>query len=343
MKIRTRLQFILLVILFVVLAGTAGYYHIYAGEHRILDCMYMTVVSLTSVGYGEIVPVSGNPRAEIFTMILITFGLGIIMYGISTLTALLVEGEVSGMLRKRQMEKKIAKLTGHIIVCGGGQTGRYVLEELHKNQEKSVLLEQDESRIELCREITDILHIKGDATDDANLLRCGIQKAKGIVIALPSDKDTLYVTMTARMLNPGIRIISRMVDHRLEPKLRKAGANSVVSPNFIGGLRMASELIRPTAVSFLDQMLRTGDRTLRIHELPVEPGSPLAGKSIAGSGIKSDFNLLVLALRKAAQPGEAPQTAFNPAPDVPLSAGDTLIVMGDVMDIARARGRIQVN
>ncbi len=332
MKIKTRLQFILLAILLVIQAGSFGYYYIFGGEEKFLNCLYMTVISLTSVGYGEIVPVTGNPFAQVFTMVLITFGLGIIMYGISTLTAVIVEGEVSGMLRRRQMEKRIARLSGHYIVCGGGQTGRYVLEELLANREPAVLLEQDEARIELCRELGEILYIKGDATDDNNLEISGIERAHGIVIALPSDKDTLYVTMTARMMNPRIRIISRMVDPKLEPKLRKAGANSVVSPNFIGGLRMASELIRPTAVSFLDQMLRSKSRTLRIHELRVADGSALAGCSISQGNLKGRFGLLILGIRRA---GEK-EIAFNPPAETVLNGSDTLVVMGDVDCTARA-------
>ncbi|MBU2490262.1 MAG: NAD-binding protein [Proteobacteria bacterium] len=333
MNIGTRLRFILLVILLVIVAGAGGYYHIYEGEAPLLDCFYMTVISLTSVGYGEVLPVTGNPRAEIFTMLLITFGLGIIMYGISTLTAIIVEGEVSGMLRRRQMEKRIAKLHGHYIVCGGGQTGRYVLEELLANREPAVLIEQDEARIDLCRELGEILYIQGDATDDQNLVTCGIEQARGIVVALPSDKDTLYVTMTARMLNPRARIISRMSDPKLEPKLRKAGANSVVSPNFIGGLRMASELIRPTAVSFLDQMLRTKSQTLRINEVVVSQGSSLAGRTIAQSNLKGRFGLLILGIRR---PGE-PEIVFNPPAGTLLAAQDTLVVMGEVDSIAKVQ------
>ncbi|MBU2442398.1 MAG: potassium channel family protein, partial [Nanoarchaeota archaeon] len=267
MDIKKRLYLILFAIFLVVLAGSSGYYILFGGKPKYMDCLYMTVISLTSVGYGEIIPVTGNIPAQIFTMVLITFGMGIILYGISTLTAIMIEGELSGILRKNKMENRIKKLHDHYIVCGGGETGRHVITELVKNKEKVVLIEHLDDNIEKSRHIEDLLFIKGDATDDQNLILAGIDKAAGIVICLPSDKDTLYVTMTARMLNGKIRIISRMVDQSIQPKLKKAGADSTVSPNFIGGLRLASEMLRPAVVDFLDSMLRSSQGHIRISQL----------------------------------------------------------------------------
>lgn len=333
-----RLYFILIAIFLVVLLGSTGYYIIYGGEPRFLDCVYMTVISLTTVGYGEVLKVTGDIPAQIFTMILITFGMGVILYGIGTLTALIVEGELSGILRRKTMEKQISKLSNHYIVCGGGQTGRYVIEELIKNMEQAVLIEQEYERIELCKSVGNLLYIQGNATDDNNLVTAGIKKAAGIIITLPSDNDTLYVTMSARMLNPHIRIISRMVDPKIEPKLRKAGANSVVSPNFIGGLRMASEMIRPVAVNFLDKMLRSTEQsterdTLRIHELTITTGSDLAGKTIQSSGLKDKFGLLVVGWRESG----ARDILFNPPISTLLNEGTTLVVMGELEKITSVR------
>jgi len=284
------------------------------------------------VGYGEVIEVTGNDTAQIFTMILITFGMGIILYGISSLTALLLEGELSGIFRKKKMAKQIDKLNDHYIVCGGGETGSGVIVELCKNNEVAVLIEEDTERIERCKEICDLLYIKGDATDDENLIAAGIDRAAGIVISLPSDKDTLYVTMTARMLNQKIRIISRMTNQHLEPKLFKAGANAVVCPNAIGALRMASEMIRPTAVDFLDRMLRSSHGNLRIHELTVSENSKFSEKEIRHCGLKERYGLLVLGAKTKAKDIE-----FNPAPTQKLTAGTTLIVMGAVGQIAKAK------
>jgi voltage-gated potassium channel len=332
MNIRKRLYFLLVLIFMVIMAGSTGYYIIFNGEPEFLDCIYMTVVSLTTVGYGEVIEVTGNDTAQIFTMVLITFGMGVILYGISSLTALLLEGELTGIFRKKKMAKQIDKLTDHYIVCGGGETGGCVIVELCKNKETVVLIEKDEERIERCKAVCDLLYIKGDATDDENLIAAGIDRAAGIVISLPSDKDTLYVTMTARMLNQKIRIISRMTNQHLEPKLFKAGANAVVCPNAIGALRMASEMIRPTAVDFLDRMLRSTRGDLRIHELTISENSTFSEKEIRQCGLRERYGLLVLGAKTKAKDIE-----FNPAPTQKLTVGTTLIVMGAVGQIAKAK------
>jgi len=258
--------------------------------------------------------------------------MGIIFYGISTMTALIVEGELSGILKRQQMQKEISKMKGHYIVCGGGETGRPLIAELMSNQESVVLIEQDPSHIEFVKAVGDMRYIEGDATEDENLVTAGIQKAAGIVICLPSDKDCLYVTMTARMLNKDLRIISRMTDPKHEAKLRIAGADGVVSPNAIGALRMASEMIRPTVVDFLDRMLRSSRETLRFNELTLTEAGAFSNKTIGESGIKDRFKLLIVAVKK-----EQGTISFNPLPSMPLTGGITLIVMGDVADIQKAK------
>jgi voltage-gated potassium channel len=333
MSIKRRLYFVLVAILFVVIMGSTGYYIMFGGKPKFMDCLYMTVISLTSVGYGEVLDITGNVPAQIFTMVLITAGMGVILYGISTLTALIIEGELSGILRKNKMEKQIQKLNDHYIVCGGGETGQHVLTELIKNKESVVLIDQNEDNIERClQKIEGLLFIQGDATDDQILLNAGIERAAGVIISLPSDKDNVFVTMTARMLNRKIRIISRLIHQDLEPKLRKAGADRVVTPNFIGGMRMASEMIRPTVVDFLDSMLRSSQAQLRIHQIVITSNSTAAGKSIMESGLKNKFGLLVLGSKQPAQ-----EIEFNPPATQILTPGVTLIVMGDVDKIADAK------
>jgi voltage-gated potassium channel len=331
--IQRRLFAVLAAIFLVVLSGSTGYYIIFGGEPKFMDCLYMTVISLTTVGYGEVLEITGNIPAQIFSMVLIIFGMGIILYGISTLTALIVEGHVSGILRRKRMEKQINKLSNHYIVCGGGETGRHVLHELIINREQVVLIEQDDQRIRLCEELGGILYIRGDSTEDDNLLAAGIKKADGIIITLPQDKDNVYITMTARMLNPEIRIISRMVDTKIEPKLRNAGADGVVSPNFIGGLRMASEMIRPTAVNFLDKMLRSREGNLRIHQITISSGSDFVGKTIKTSRLKDKHNIMVLACQEEGKK----DFLINPPSSTPLALGTTLMVMGNVETIKEVR------
>lgn len=332
MGIKRRLLYAVAILIGTILMGSSGYYIIFEGDSTYLDCLYMTVISLTTVGYGEVLGITGNPSAQVFTMLLIIFGMGIILYSISTLTAMLVEGELTGMLRRRKMENKINALSGHFIVCGGGETGFPLAVELVTSKASVVLIEQDNKVLERCRQIKWLYHVSGDATDDKNLIAAGIERATGITICLPSDNDNLYITMTARMLNPTARIISRMTNSRLKPKLLKAGATSVVSPNAIGALRMASEMIRPAAVDFLDNMLRSERGELRIHQIPVKVDSPLVGVSIMQSGLRDQFNLLLLGVRRKAGDFE-----FRPPSSFILEAGMILIVMGDIENIDRAR------
>lgn len=336
MGIKQRFYLILFAVFNVFILGTIGYYVLFSGHQKLLDCAYMTVISLTTVGYGEIFQITGNPPAQIFTILLIVFGMGIILYGISTLTAILIEGELTDILRKKKMKKAISALSSHYILCGGGETGRPLLNELIKNNEPVVLIETEMALIERSLQITpNLLYIEGDATEDENLTSAGIKKAAGIIITLPSDKDNLYITMTARMMNPSIRIISRITNNKIEPKLRKAGADGVVSPNFIGALRMASEMIRPTAVNFLDQMLRSSVGNVRIHDLKISDRSRISGKTIMESDLKNRFNLLVLGTKEPDG-----QITFNPPPSHLLKQGTTLIVMGDIQNIKKARQAI---
>lgn len=328
---------LMFLIVLVVIAGSLGYYLIYDMEPKFIDCIYMTVISLTSVGYGEVLQVAGNVPAQIFTMILITFGMGVILYAISTVTAILIEGELTGILRKRRMLKKIEKLRNHYIVCGGGETSRPLIAELLKNHESVVLVEADKEKIEKYQPSGRLLFIEGDPADDESLVSAGIDHAAGILIVLSSDKDTLYVTMTARMMNKDIRIISQITNQETEPKLLKAGASRVISPNMIGGLRMASEMIRPTAVNFLDKMLRNEKDNLRIHEIVITEKSNIIGKKISESGLKDKFHLLILGAKE-----RIGEIEFNPGPATKITEGMTLIVMGKIEDIVKIRREYSV-
>lgn len=322
-----------LVFLLILLIGTVGYKGLGGKEWSYLDAVYMTVITLATVGYGETKDLSNNVAARVFTIFLILLGMGILLFVTSTATAFIVEGELTDILRRRKMNKEIARLRGHFIVCGAGETGLHVMEELSRTLRPFVAIDINPERPPKIEHLGSFLYVIGDATADETLIQAGIEQAKGVVIALPSDKDNLFVTVSARALNQDIKIVAKGIDHNVTQKLFKAGANSVVSPNFIGGLRMASEMIRPTVVSFLDIMLREKEQTLRIEEVELEAGSPLVGKTLKEMGLKERFNLLVLAYKEPAG-----NLHYNPQADHRFACGYTLVIMGEMRALAEVRG-----
>ena len=333
-KTRNPLRPILGMIAGLLAIGTFGYYFLFRGAAPLMDCLYMTVISLTTVGYGEILDVGRVPGGRIFTMVLITVGMGMLLYALGSLTGFIVEGHFSGMIRRRRMMRDIHRLEGHTIVCGGGDTGHYVVEELLKCGRQVVLIDVDPKHLGRCQALGDVQTLEGDATEDATLRSAGIEKASGLVVALHSDKDNLFVVMSAQILNPGLRIVAMCHDEAIEIKMKRAGATAVVSPSFIGGLRMASELIRPTTTQFLDTMLRAEAGTIRVSEIAVGPGSPFRGKTLKDLDLPARHNLLVLAVVER----DARNFLYNPGRDHVLREGQTLVVMGDLKDMAAVQG-----
>ncbi len=296
-----------------------------------LDSIYMTVITLASVGFMEVHPLSHDGR--IFTIFLILGGTGILVYGISTFIAFIVEGELSDTLRRSKMRKHIDALSGHYIICGAGQSGKYIIDEMGKTLKKFVVIEKNLEKTKyLCDQ--NILHLQGDATHNATLQAVGIDRACGLVTTLQSDAENLLVVFTAKRLNPKLRVISQATEEESEQKIRMAGADSVVMPNFIGGLRMVSELIRPSVVSFLDVMLRAKEKTIRVDELSIGSTSPFMGKQLQATGLLTKKDCSVVALRK----GQSESYEFNPSPDTLLNDGDTVILMGDINTINSIKG-----
>lgn len=306
-------------ILFIVLAliaGIVGYQII--ERWNFFDALYMTVITLATVGYGETNPLT--PAGRIFTMFLIFVGVGSLTYGLTAATAFVVEGTLTDMIGRRRMEAEIHKLRDHIILCGLGETGRHIAQEFHKTRVPFIAIEKDADRIKQMEKIGHFLHIEGDATEDEILLRARIKEAKGLVTALPEDRDNVFVILTARGLNPNLRIVSSVVEDESRIKLLKAGADETVSTNFIGGLRMASVMIRPTVVSFLDKMLRAGGDDVRVAEAKISAGSRLAGGNLGEARIYEETGLTVIAIARG------DHYELNPDPEAPLREGDGLIV-----------------
>lgn len=333
MTIQRRLKIAVIVLAIIFFIGVAGFKLLGGHEWSTLDAVYMTVITMATVGYGETKDLSKNPAARIFAIFFILTGMGILLFVISSATAFIVEGELTQVLWRKKMIKEISKLKNHVIICGAGETGIHTVEELLKTRNDFVVIEPDKERVEKLKLLGDLNIIEGDANEDSVLIQAGIERAKGIIIALPTDKDNLFVTITARQLNPGIKIVAKGIDPKTDTKLIKAGANSVVSPNFIGGLRMVSEMIRPTVVNFLDLMLRDKLRTLRVDEVTISERSHIAGKTLEEAAITEKINLLVMALKEP----DSPDFNFNPSPKTLLRPGQVLIVSGDIADVIKLR------
>ncbi|MCX6143620.1 MAG: potassium channel protein [Ignavibacteriales bacterium] len=310
----------------ILLVGVAGYHFIEGWS--LFDALYMTVITLATVGYGETHPLSTTGR--VFTMFLILGGMGMILYGVSRITSFVVEGEMSGILRRRRMNRTISHMSNHYIVCGWGNTGYYAVEELHRTRRPYVVVENDPSRIEQLV-AGEMMYIEGDATSDATLIAAGIQRAAGLISSLPTDRDNMFVVITARGLNPTFKIVSKIEDISSRDKFLRGGANIVISSDFIGGLRMVSELVRPGATSFLDSMLRDNS-ALRVEDVKVGLHSKYVKKPVGSCDVFAKSGVLLVSMKRA------DEFHFNPPPATILESGDTLVVIGNPEQLQSVRG-----
>lgn len=340
MELRRRLIFAMKLLLVVTAISVAGYLWLGGRNVTFLQALYMAVITLAGVGYGEIVDTSHSPALRIFNMFVVLVGVTITVYVFSSVTAFLVEGEITDIFRRRRMQNRIAELKDHYIVCGLGTTGRYAVEELQKTGTPFVVIETEEENIQRLRDHKDLdvgnlLYLIGDATDDQVLNDAGITRARGLIVALATDKDNLVIIVMVRQMNPKIRIVARCSDPKFSEKMLKAGANSTVSPTHIGGLRMASEVLRPHVVSFLDLMLKEQSRTLRVEEVEVGDSS-WVGKTLGQLDLRGGYNLLPMAIK---HPAGSPDSQYhvNPPDSLKIEQGMVLIVIGDVKDLHRVR------
>lgn len=311
-----------MVVFGVFLLGTLGYEII--EKWGFLDAIYMTTITLATIGYGETHPLSNAGR--IFTIFLIIGGISVFSYGLLTITTMIAEGDLQRLLRRGRMDKEIIKLKEHYIVCGSGELGEHIISELLQTKRPFVIVDKEINNINKF-ENKELLYILGDAADDKALLEAGIARAKGIFCCLPFDKDNLFVVLTARELNKNIRIVTKCVEDLSEQKFKRAGADKTVSTNRIGGLRMASEMVRPAAASFLDVMLRD-KKGVRFEEISVKENSKIAGKTIAASGIHAETGASVIAIKS----GNA-DFLYNPRGSTVINKNDTLVVLGTVEQI----------
>jgi len=311
--------------MFTCTSGVMAYHFIEGMSYS--DAIFMTAITVSTVGFGEVQPLSGVGR--IITIFIIVFGISIAGYTLGTFIRMLVEGEISERFGRKKVAKKILGLKNHFIVCGFGRIGKLITKELLKNNEKVIVLENNAKRIpEL--ENMGATYLLLDASDETTLLNAGIMRAKGLVTAVMSDADNVFITLTARMLHPDIYIMARASDAKNEKKLLSAGANKVVSPYLIGGQRMAQMLVRPTVVDFIDIATMDDKLGLRMEEAKISPKSHYIGKTLIESNLRKDYGVIIVLIKKVN--GEM---KFNPQPTEILEVDDVIVMLGKINDVEK--------
>ncbi|HEY0565508.1 MAG TPA: potassium channel protein, partial [Terriglobales bacterium] len=337
MELRRRLIVAVVLMSLMILIAATGYVVLSPTPVSLLDAVYMAVVTLSGVGYGEIVKTDHAPHLRLFNMFVVIFGIMIAIYAFSSVTAFFVEGEIRNLFRRRRMQRRISELKDHYILCGLGATGRHAAVELYQTGTPFCVIDASEDAVQrslehMGPEYKNILYITGDATDEETLVRAGVDRAAGIIAALSADKDNLVVCVIVHQRNPSIRIVARCIDPKFSPRVLRAGANSVISPNQIGGLRMAHEVMRPHVVSFLDFMVKDVNSPQRIEEIVVHDDSKWIGKNIGDLHLRRLFGVRPLSV-KYAQPQEGRSYEINPPDSYTVSAGDVIIVLGATADV----------
>lgn len=308
----------LLLILGIILVGTAGYIGIEGWSA--LDSLYMTVITITTVGYREVHPLSG--KGMVFTLFLIGMGVGTILYAFNNAARIIIEGELQDIFGRRKVEKKIKMLKDHYIVCGYGRMGKAICKELQEKGAKFVVVDKEQAPKD--GSDVEMLFIRGDATRDEILRETGIENAKGLISVLSTDAENLYVVLSARVLNPELTIVARAGEEGSEQKLLRAGADRVVSPYHIGGLRIAHTVLKPAVVDFIEFATRSGNIDLQMEEIYVHEGSAIADTTLDECGIGRELGIIIVAVKKTG--GEM---RFNPTSRTTLKAGDILIALGE--------------
>ena len=303
----------------IVSIGTAGY--MILEKWNFLDSLYMTVITLTTVGFSEVHPI--NEQGRILTMTILVSGLGVVGYLVGTLTQILVEGQLLRIMGRKKLERQIEKLKDHFIICGYGRVGRIICEEIYRSKPTPLVVIDSNSTVTARIEEDGHLYLLGDATEEQCLLRAGIRSAKGLATALDSEADNVYITLTAKGLKPNLFIIARAGRIGSERKLLQAGANHVVSPHQIGGYRMAQALLRPNVTEFIDFATHDPGAGMGMEEIPVRPNSKLTDVALVDSGIRKELDLIIVAIKKADG-----TMLFNPASHTTIQIGDTLIALG---------------
>ncbi len=285
-----------------------------------LDAVYMTVITLTTVGYGEVHEVSRI--GQLYTILLIFIGVAFCLYVAGSVVQFMVEGRIRTILGRRSLDKKIDRLKNHYIICGYGRIGRVLCNQLKRKPIDLVVIDKNLELIPILDE-DKVLYLSGDAADEAILNKAGIQRAKGLIAVMATDTDNVFLVLTARQLNPDLYIIARASQDESKSKLQAAGANKVESPYEMGAVSMAQRIIRPTVTNFLDLAFAHKRKDIQMEEIPVNSSSDLVNVMLKDSGIRQQFNLIIIAIKKSDG-----SMLFNPSFETVIEAGDTVIAVG---------------
>jgi len=316
--------------------GTAGFYLIGAGDWNLMDCAYMAAVTMTTVGYAEVVPVGSTAGGQLFTILYMVSSVAAVLYFASTFMAFIVEGDLQDLLGSKRMEKITKNLSDHYVVCGVGRTGRHTVRMLYRAKLKVVMVDQDQERLKkfVTYEEIRLPYIVGDCTAEAVLKDAGIEHARGLFCALSSDQANLYTVLTAKELNPGLRVVAKVSGRAAAKKFKMVGADEVVAPTELGGKRLFAQMIEPAAVHFLEQLTLPDQLDLTVREVQVSARSPIAGQTLAEADLRRQVgNVLILAIR---QPDNG-EFSYNPKPTSRLVAGSSVMAMGAPEEIVRFR------
>jgi len=305
--------------------GVIGYYIIEGMS--LFDSLYQTVITISTVGFQELKPFS--KPGKILTMMIISFGITIAAYTIGNFVRVFIEGELQKTFGRKKVEKTIARMKDHYIICGYGRIGSLVCAELKERGIPFVVIENNPANVERM-ESDRVMYLALDATSEGALMSAGIMSARGIVTAVGSDADNVFITLTAKGLRPEIFVLARASDEHNESKLKRAGATRVVSPYLIGGKRMAQVLIRPTVVDFIDIAVMESNLGLQMEECRIRPESPLVGKNLVESNLRKDYGIIIVLIKK-----HDGALIFNPQPTEILSANDILVVLGRSEDLKK--------